>query len=87
MYEFGLDLFNGKSGVSGASVDVVSISFDWSEASQCKQPSGQPNPTCSEETLTLILTLILTLTLTLALTLTLTLTARASQWRLPQPSP
>ena len=32
MYEFATALFAGKDGVSGQDVDVVSISFTWSEA-------------------------------------------------------
>eukprot|EP00760_Papus_ankaliazontas_P006233 PhM_4_TR12956/c0_g1_i1/m.60128/K01279/TPP1, CLN2; tripeptidyl-peptidase I len=28
--------------------DVVSISFSWSERHQCTQPTGLPNPTCTE---------------------------------------
>merc|ERR1719265_1728369 len=33
-------------------IDVVSISFAWSEANQCLQPTGQANPTCAEQKIT-----------------------------------
>ena len=43
MLDFATNFFNNQRGV-----DVVSISFSWSEANQCTQPSGSPNPTCKE---------------------------------------
>eukprot|EP00756_Hemistasia_phaeocysticola_P001944 Hpha_TRINITY_DN11343_c0_g1::TRINITY_DN11343_c0_g1_i1::g.63159::m.63159/K01279/TPP1, CLN2; tripeptidyl-peptidase I len=48
MYELASGIHSGKDGVSGASVDVVSISFAWSEQHQCIQPTGAANPTCSD---------------------------------------
>lgn len=47
MYEFTTNLFAGKNGVDGSNVDVVSISFTWSEAKECTTPSGTANPTCT----------------------------------------
>ena len=48
MFELATGVFNGEGGVGGAEVDVLSISYAWSEAHQCLTPAGKPNPTCSE---------------------------------------
>merc|ERR1719310_240004 len=47
-----MKLFKGQDGVSPSNVDVVSISFAWSESHQCLQPTGAPNPTCTEHKIT-----------------------------------
>lgn len=52
MYEFATSFFNGQGGVTAQNVDVVSISFAWSEANQCKTPTGKANPTCTEHKIT-----------------------------------
>lgn len=45
MYSFALSL-NSYSDLD--KIDVVSISFEWSEDSQCTEPGGKTNPTCTE---------------------------------------
>lgn len=48
MYEFATSLLAGKDGVDASRVDVVSVSFTWSERKECTQPSGTENPTCTD---------------------------------------
>tara|TARA_B110000208_G_scaffold190744_1_gene255466 strand:+ start:1452 stop:2120 length:669 start_codon:yes stop_codon:yes gene_type:complete len=52
MFTFASSFFAGTGTVSAKSVDVVSISFSWSEASQCTQPDGSANPTCTQYKMT-----------------------------------
>ena len=51
MYEFTQDLLGGGN-INPADVDVVSMSFAWSESHQCLQPTGAANPTCQEHKIT-----------------------------------